>query len=104
MNASTQTTTTQTAFLATPTLNGAAIPTPSVIKFSDVTFYIKGGFGNVTRVDARELTIETGVKYAQYDFAVRVTYKAGRQRNARSIVLAYNPFFVVVARADAIDP
>lgn len=52
--------------------------------------------GNVTRTDCRSLTVETGVKYAQYNNAVRVTWLAKGKRKARATVLTYNPFLIVV--------
>ncbi len=73
------------------------------MKFANVTMYTQGGFG-ITRTDVKEVTIEEGVKYAQYTNAVRAIWKEPRQRTARSMVLTYEPFLIVLNRADAFDP
>jgi hypothetical protein len=56
------------------------------------------------RTDCRTLTIETGVKYAQYNNAIKVTYLESGKRKPRYFILDYMPFLVVVNRADAIQP
>jgi hypothetical protein len=55
-------------------------------RFANVTIYTKGGFGNIVRSDVKEVSVET-VKYAQYKNALKVMWKAPRQRTARSMVL-----------------
>lgn len=76
-----------------------------VLTFHDVTIYTRTEFfGNIQRTDVKELTIQIGVKYAQYDNAIKVRFKEPRQRTLRGFTLDYKPFLVVVKRTDAFNP
>lgn len=77
---------------------------PATQTFSNVTIYLKSGFGSINRIDVREVTIEQGVKYAQYTDAIKLTYLEPRKRNLRGSYLTYKPFLIVVRREDAFDP
>jgi hypothetical protein len=85
--------------MTTPPISGTNVQT-----FENVTFYIRGDFfGNIHRTDVKELSIETGVRYAQYNNAIVVRFTKTRGRSFR-ITLDYKPFLVVLKRTDAFDP
>lgn len=72
-------------------------------KFSNVVLYFMGAFG-ASRIDCREVTIERGVKYAQYNDAVVVVYleKGKRKHKPRQLTLSYKPYLLVVDPKHAI--
>lgn len=73
--------------------------------FTNCTVYLKSEmFGNIVRVDVREATVETGLRYAQYDNATKVTFLRPRERKARGKWITSYPFVVIVRREDAIEP
>ncbi len=67
--------------------------------FERATIYTRGGLGGVVRTEVRNLSIETGVSYAQYTDAVRVTFTPKGKRKPRGMTLTYRPFLVVVEGA-----
>jgi hypothetical protein len=76
---------------------------PTEQTFSNVTFYVKGGM-SITRVDAKTLKIKVK-QYAQYERAIFLTWLGKGKRQERGMVISpYHTFFVLVNRADAIDP
>lgn len=79
-------------------------PTAAEQTFNDVTIYFRSSFGSILRVDARALSVTTGVKYAQYTNATKVTWLAKGKRKPQGMYLTYAPFFIVVRREDAINP
>lgn len=69
------------------------------------TLYLRGEFmGNIHKIEARDIMIETGVKYAQYDNAIRVTWTPKGARRARGTVLTYRPFCVALDGWGHLDP
>jgi hypothetical protein len=73
--------------------------------FENVTLYTRSGmFGNIVRTDVREVTIEEGLKYAQFNSATKVTFTPVRKRNKRGFWVTSHPFLVIVRREDAIEP
>lgn len=72
--------------------------------FDNATMYRDAMFG-VSRTDCRTITITTGVKYAQYDDAVKVVYTEKGKRTPRGTVLCGAELWIrVVATKDAISP
>jgi hypothetical protein len=63
-----------------------------------VTLYISGMFG-VSSINCKWLHVTTGVKYAQYDNAIRVEYIEPRKRNGRRLMLDYKPWLRISALA-----
>lgn len=88
----------------TMTLTAPETTTATTQTFTNVTIYLRGGMGNINRIDVRELTVERGVKYAQYNDAVRVTWLEKGKRKKAGLYLTYAPFLLVVNREDAIEP
>ena len=75
-----------------------------ILNFENVALYRVGMFG-VSRVDCRTLLIETGMKYAQYDNASRVTYLEKGKRKAHGFMLAERePWLRVIDGKHAITP
>lgn len=73
--------------------------------FTNCAIYLKNEFmGNIDRYDCREVTITEGVKYAQYERAIRVLFTPKRRRRVCEVYLTYKPFMVLLAAADAIEP
>lgn len=73
--------------------------------FENATVYFKSEmFGNIQRLDVKEVTIEDGQKYAQFNDAIKVTYLQPRKRNKSGRWITSFPFLVVVRREDAITP
>lgn len=72
-------------------------------EFSNVTLYLSGMFG-IGSTTCKTLRITTGVKYAQYDNAIRVEYWEPRKRNGRRLILDYKPWLRVVDTTRAINP
>lgn len=69
--------------------------------FENATFYTMEAFG-AARKDCKHLTVQFGVKYAQYDNAIRLTYLAKGKRKPQSRILTYKPYLLVVHTKDAI--
>ena len=73
--------------------------------FQNCSIYRSSEFmGNVIRQDCRDITITTGLKYAQYSDATKVEYTPTGKRKRCGIWLTYRPFMVVLKAEDAIDP
>lgn len=53
-------------------------------------------FGNIIKLEVKDLVIETGVKYAQYDNAVKVTFVPKGKRSRRGMMLTYKPDLIVL--------
>lgn len=87
-------------------MSDVAIPVAEgVHTFADCALYTASDFmGNIERSDCRLVTITEGVGYAQYKNAIRVEYTPKGARKLRSFMLTYNPFLVVLAAKDAIEP
>lgn len=78
---------------------------PEVLEFSNVTLYRSGMFG-VSAITCKFVKVITGVKYAQYENAVRVEYleKGRRKTQGRYFILDYEPWLRVVESSVAIEP
>lgn len=75
------------------------------MKFQNVTLYLSSEFlGGINRFDCREVEVIEGVKYAQYDNAVRIIFTEKRKRTARQVVITSHPFAVIVDTKHAIIP
>lgn len=71
--------------------------------FQNVTIYISGMFG-ISRIDCKTLSVESGVKYAQYNNAYRVRFLEKGKRKERGMILDYKPFLVVLDTKHAVNP
>jgi hypothetical protein len=60
--------------------------------------------GDIVRRDCRLVTITEGVKYAQYNNAIKIEYTPKNARKRRSFYQTYNPFLVVLRAEDAVEP
>jgi hypothetical protein len=72
-------------------------------EFENVTLYTSGMFG-ISATACKTLKVTTGVRYAQYNDAIRVEYFEPRKRNGRRLILDYKPWLRVVDTANAIRP
>ena len=61
-------------------------------------------FGCISRTDCKWIICEEGVKYAQYDNAVKIHFLEKGKRTAKTLTLSYKPFFIAVPTAQAIEP
>ena len=73
------------------------------LTFENVTVYRVAMFG-VHAITCRKVEIETGVKYAQYNDAIRVTYVKKGCRARRAFILDYDPWLRIVDSSVAIEP
>lgn len=72
--------------------------------FNDVALYLKGEFmGNVHRIDCKEVTVTTGVKYAQHDDAVNVSFLRKGKRKRQGTLLTHKPWLRIIAAGAAVD-
>ena len=86
------------------TVTEKAVAGPQSLKFSNVTMYVIGGFG-AQRTTCKELEIESPVKYAQYNDAIKLTYLEPRKRRSMGQILSgSSKYIVVVPTSCAIDP
>ena len=75
------------------------------LKFSNVTIYRRGYMFGITRTDCRDLTITTGVRYAQYDDATKLEWiERGKRKRVGCILDGHKPWLRVVNTAEAIEP
>jgi hypothetical protein len=73
--------------------------------FWNCVLYLASEFmGDIVRRDCRSVTITEGVKYAQYNNAIKVEYMPKTARKRRGFYQTYNPFLVVLRAEDAVDP
>lgn len=73
--------------------------------FKDATVYYQGEMGmGVRPIVCKSVTITTGVKYAQYNDAIRVQFLEKGKRKERAFMLTYRPWLRIVATKDAISP
>lgn len=76
----------------------------NLILYRGVTFYTTTLFG-IERTDCKELTIQPGKKYAQYDNAIDLTYLPVGKNKARVRMLYGNDVYLMVCfTKDAIVP
>lgn len=70
-----------------------------------VTIYVKSDlFGNIVKREGVLISAEAGVKYAQYNNAVKVVYRGKRKRSNTGFVQTYMPYVVIVEGWDRPDP
>lgn len=72
-------------------------------EFENVTIYRTGMFG-VGALACKTVKVTTGVKYAQYENAIRVEYLEKGKRTRRAFILDYKPWLRVVDSKVAIAP
>lgn len=75
---------------------------PTTTTFDNITMYRDGMIG-LARIDCRSMTVTTGVKFAQYNDAVRVEYVEKGKRKGHSFMLGHGKWLRVVDTANAID-
>lgn len=71
--------------------------------FRNVALYRAGMFG-ISRINCKTLEISTGLKYAQYEDAIRVVYLEKGKRKPVAFILLYAPWLRVLAMDKAVDP
>lgn len=69
--------------------------------YANVAMYRSGMFG-IARTDCKTVEVTTGVKYAQYNNAIRVKYLEKGKRITRGFILDYDPWLRLIALADAV--
>jgi hypothetical protein len=75
------------------------------MQFSACTLYFPSSMmGNILRIDVKTLGIETGLFYAQFRDAKRISYLQKRKRLNRRFLLTENPFIVVLPARVSIEP
>lgn len=73
--------------------------------FWNCVLYLASEFmGNIVRRDCRSVTITEGVKYAQYNNAIKVEYTPKAARKLHCFYLTYRPFLVVLRAEEAVEP
>ncbi len=79
-------------------------PESKELTFTNVAIYRSGAMFGVNRTDCKEVKVTLGVKYAQYNDAVRVEYLEKGKRTKRAFVLSYSPWLRICALKDAVTP
>ena len=75
---------------------------PGARYFQNVTFYTMGAFG-ADRVDCKDAVVREGVKYAQYNDAVEITFlEKGKRNHIRRTLSGSGRYLLVVEQKHAI--
>lgn len=88
------------AMVMTPPTAETTTTNPPALTLARATLY-QGGLMGWTTQRVRNLEITEGVRYAQYNAAVRVVYVPKGKRNKRRIMLTYDPQLLIVEGWDA---
>lgn len=71
--------------------------------YVNVAMYRAGIFG-IARTDCKTVEVTTGVKYAQYDNAIRIKYLEKGKRKPQAFILSHDPWLRLISPAEGVSP